>query len=100
MLMSHEPATNGGSGQSERIGGVGGDSSRPVLAYQSSLEMALTSALCFVVACGAAYVIVKTDWRFSVKVFAGANGLCFFLAGIVEAVRALRHAGCSSSGKR
>ena len=60
--------------------------------YQSSFEMALTSALCFVVACGAVYLDLKTDARFSVKVFAGITGLCFFLAGIIEAFRALHHA--------
>ena len=97
MLMSQGPATNGGPGHSERSGG---DPSRSAAAYQSSLEMALTAALCFVVACGAIYVVVKTDLRFSVKVFAGANGICFFLAGIVETVRALRHAGPPSTWKK
>ena len=60
--------------------------------YQSSFEMALTSALCFVVACGGAYLVLKTDSRFSIKVFAGVTGFCFFLAGSVEAFRALQHA--------
>lgn len=60
--------------------------------YQSAIEMALTSALCFVVAGGAAYLDLKTDSRFSVKVFAGIMGFSFFVAGLIEAFRALRRA--------
>ena len=100
MLMHQEPATKGGAGQSERDAGADRDPSLSAPAYHSSLEMALTAALCFVVACGAAYIVVNTDSRFSAKVLAGVTGLCFFLAGIVEAVRALRQAGSASSRKK
>ena len=90
MVTHHEPVTNAADG----------DRSPPAPAYQSSLEMALTAALCFVVACGAAYVVAQTDSRFSAKILAGVTGLCFFLGGMVEAVRALRQAGAAASRKK
>ena len=97
MMMHGGPRTNE---TPERSGDqIGRDVFHFPPDYQSSFEMALTSALCFVVACGAAYMVLRTDSRFSVKLFAGVTGSCFLLAGIVEALRALRHAR-RSFGKR
>lgn len=90
MMMHGGPSTNDAPGHPDSS--AGRDALHFPPDYQSSFEMALTSALCFVVACGAAYLVLKTDSRVSIKVFAGVTGFCFFLAGIVEAFRTLHHA--------
>jgi len=94
MIMDHEiPADNEDANRRSDGDSAGspGEPVPPVVQYQGSLEMALTSALCLVVACGATYGVVKTDWPSSVKIFAGVTGLCFFIAGIIEAARVLHH---------
>lgn len=74
----------------ERLGEAGGDVSPEKPDLPEPLGMAFVMLICFGLGCGAAYVVMKTDWSLLAKLYAGINGVFFTVTGLAAFANALR----------